>query len=72
MQPTCVALLGFGEVVAWKGVLVTTHEDIKNDVWKLTKKKRERLKGVYFRAKAPGVLPAARYSPNNNLRTIRR
>ena len=34
-----------------KEVLAASNEEAKEDVWKLTEKKGERLKGVYIRAK---------------------
>ena len=36
---------------AWKVVLSASDEEAKEDVWKRTDKKREKLKGVYIRAK---------------------
>ena len=35
----------------WKEVLTASDKEAKEDVWKLTNKKRERLKGAYSRAK---------------------
>ena len=34
---------------AWKGVSGAKYEDAKEKIWKFSKKKRERLKGVYIK-----------------------